>query len=61
VVPYQIIRLHLLIGTGNNTRLITPKTAIGVVTNKGFIVEAEDLIYVSVRLNAALVKWSEFI
>ena len=43
------------IGTGNDTGLITPKTAIGVVTNKGFIVEAEDLIYVSVRLNAALV------
>ena len=43
------------IGTGNDTGLITPKTAIGVVTNKGFIVEAEDLIYVSVRLNAGLV------
>jgi gliding motility-associated-like protein len=42
------------IGQGNNTTLITPKTAIGVVNNKGFIVEAEDLIYVSVRLNAAL-------
>ena len=41
------------IGQGNNTTLITPKTSIGVVTNKGFIVEAEDLIYVSVRLNAA--------
>ncbi|MDG2433299.1 T9SS type B sorting domain-containing protein [Flavobacterium sp.] len=41
------------IGQGNNTTLITPKTNIGIVTNKGFIVEAEDLIYVSVRLNAA--------
>ena len=41
------------IGQGNNTTLITPKTSIGIVTNKGFIVEAEDLIYVSVRLNAA--------
>ena len=42
------------IGQGNNTTLITPKSTIGVVTNKGFIVEADDLIYVSVRLNAAL-------
>jgi gliding motility-associated-like protein len=42
------------IGQGNNTTLITPKTSIGIVTNKGFIVEAEDLIYVSVRLNAGL-------
>jgi gliding motility-associated-like protein len=41
------------IGQGNNTTLITPKTSIGVVSNKGYIVEAEDLIYVSVRLNAA--------
>ncbi|MFV8393081.1 T9SS type B sorting domain-containing protein [Flavobacterium sp. LB2P6] len=40
------------IGQGENTQLFTPKTSIGIVTNKGYIVEAEDLIYVSVRVNA---------
>ncbi|PIF63414.1 T9SS type B sorting domain-containing protein [Flavobacterium sp. 11] len=40
------------IGQGQNTQLFTPKTSIGIVTNKGYIVEAEDLIYVSVRVNA---------
>ncbi|MDD2673382.1 MAG: T9SS type B sorting domain-containing protein [Flavobacterium sp.] len=40
------------IGQGQNTQLFTPKTNIGIVTNKGFIVEAEDLIYVSIRVNA---------
>jgi gliding motility-associated-like protein len=40
------------IGQGQNTQLFTPKTNIGIVTNKGYIVEAEDLIYVSVRVNA---------
>lgn len=40
------------IGQGNNTQLFTPKTQIGKVSNKGYIVEAEDLIYVSVRVNA---------
>ena len=40
------------VGQGSNTPLLTPKTTIGILSNKGFIVEAEDLIYVSVRLNA---------
>ncbi|MDI5949614.1 T9SS type B sorting domain-containing protein [Flavobacterium yafengii] len=40
------------IGQGQNTQLFTPKTSIGIVTNKGYIVEADDLIYVSVRVNA---------
>ena len=40
------------IGQGQDTQLFTPKTNIGIVVNKGFIVEAEDLIYVSVRVNA---------
>ncbi|MFV8342797.1 hypothetical protein [Flavobacterium sp. XS2P39] len=40
------------IGQGENTQLFTPKTSIGIITNKGYIVEAEDLIYVSVRVNA---------
>lgn len=40
------------IGQGQNTQLFTPKTSIGIVTNKGYTIEAEDLIYVSVRVNA---------
>ncbi|MFV8325465.1 T9SS type B sorting domain-containing protein [Flavobacterium sp. ZS1P14] len=40
------------IGQGQNTQLFTPKTSIGIVKNKGYVIEAEDLIYVSVRVNA---------
>jgi len=40
------------IGIGDNTQLFTPKTAIGTVTNKGYIIEADDLVYCSVRVNA---------
>jgi gliding motility-associated-like protein len=40
------------IGTGDNTQLFTPNTSIGIVKNKGFIIEAEDLIYASTRVNA---------
>jgi gliding motility-associated-like protein len=40
------------IGQGQNTRLFTPKASLGIITNKGFVIEAEDLIYVSVRVNA---------
>ncbi|MFV8369263.1 T9SS type B sorting domain-containing protein [Flavobacterium sp. LB2R40] len=42
------------IGQGQNTQLITPKNTIGILTNKGYVIEAEDLIYVSVRVNAGL-------
>ena len=42
------------IGQGNSSQLLTPKTSIGIVINKGYIIEAEDLVYVSVRVNAAL-------
>jgi gliding motility-associated-like protein len=45
--PYE-----LYIGKGNNTQLLTPKTTIGIVQNKGYIVEAEDLVYVNIRLTA---------
>ena len=48
-VPY----VHI-IGQGTNTQLFTNKNQIEKVINKGYIVEAEDLIYVSVRLNAGL-------
>ena len=40
------------IGNGDNTQLITPKTSIGIVQNKGYLIEADDLIYVSVRVTA---------
>jgi gliding motility-associated-like protein len=33
------------------SNLFTPSTAIGIIRNKGYIVEAPDLIYTSVRLN----------
>ena len=42
------------IGQGNTSQLLTPKTSIGILNNKGYIIEAEDLVYVSVRVNAAL-------
>ncbi|WP_395050057.1 IgGFc-binding protein [Flavobacterium sp.] len=42
------------IGQGDTSQLFTPKTSIGIVQNKGYIVEAEDLVYVSVRVNASL-------
>ncbi|MFV5685569.1 T9SS type B sorting domain-containing protein [Flavobacterium sp. GB2R13] len=40
------------IGQGDNTQLFTPKTTIGILTNKGYVIEAEDLIYTSVRVNS---------
>jgi trimeric autotransporter adhesin len=40
------------IGTGDNTQLFTPISTTGIVANKGYIIEAEDLIYVSTRVNA---------
>jgi gliding motility-associated-like protein len=45
--PYQYY-----IGTGTNTQLFTPVTTNGIVSNRGYIIEAEDLIYVSARVNA---------
>jgi gliding motility-associated-like protein len=41
------------IGQGNTSQLFTPKTAIGIIQNKGLIVEAEDLVYVSMRMNSS--------
>ncbi|RVT77394.1 T9SS type B sorting domain-containing protein [Flavobacterium sufflavum] len=40
------------IGIGDDTQLFTPKAATGKVTNKGYIIEADDLVYCSVRVNA---------
>lgn len=42
------------IGTGNTTQLFTPKTTIGTIQNKGYIIESENLIYASVRVNSGL-------
>lgn len=47
--PYR-----LFIGQGDDTQLFTPKQTIGILKNKGYIIEAEDLIYASVRVNAGL-------
>lgn len=45
--PYQYD-----IGSGEYTQLFTPINKTGIVANKGYVIEAEDLIYVSVRVNA---------
>ncbi|SEA46013.1 gliding motility-associated C-terminal domain-containing protein [Flavobacterium gillisiae] len=42
------------IGQGNNSQLFTPKTTIGTIQNKGYIIESENLIYASVRVNSGL-------
>jgi len=41
------------VGVGNTSQLLTPKTSIGIIKNKGYIIEAEDLVYVRVRVNYA--------
>ena len=40
------------IGSGVNTQLFVSSTNTGVVSNKGYIIEAEGLIYTSVRTNS---------
>lgn len=40
------------IGSGNFSQLFTPKTSILKISNKGYVIEAEDLVYVSVRVNS---------
>lgn len=41
------------IGTGNLTQLFTPKANTGIIQNKGYIIEADALVYASVRVNSA--------
>lgn len=42
------------IGFGTNTQLMVPSTGISnILNNKGFIVEAEDQVYVAIRLTAS--------
>lgn len=40
------------IGEGGDTQLFTPVFSTGIVANRGYIIEAEDLVYVSARVNA---------
>lgn len=40
------------IGNLDTSQLFTPKMNIGKITNKGYIIESNNLIYVSVRVNA---------
>jgi len=40
------------IGKGLDTQLFAPLNSLGIVANRGYIIEAEDLIYVSARVNA---------
>ena len=41
------------IGTGSSTQLFTTKGNTGIVQNKGYIIEAEALVYASVRVNSS--------
>jgi hypothetical protein len=38
--------------TGRNSQLFTPNNAIGVLTNKGYFIEATDLIYANIRVTS---------
>jgi gliding motility-associated-like protein len=49
------------IGQGINTPLFTPKENIGKVSNKGYVIEAEDLIYASVRINSGLTQQNGYV
>ncbi|WP_278035264.1 T9SS type B sorting domain-containing protein [Flavobacterium nitratireducens] len=42
------------IGVGEDTQLFVPKIKTGQNSNKGYIIEADDLVYCSVRVNAGL-------
>ena len=52
-VVNNVTPFRYFIGTGDFTQLFTPKNLIGIVKNKGYVIEAEDLIYANVRVNAA--------
>ncbi|WP_158729431.1 T9SS type B sorting domain-containing protein [Flavobacterium sp. I-STPA6A] len=52
-VVNNVTPFRYFIGTGDFTQLFTPKNAIGIVKNKGFVIEAEDLVYANIRVNAA--------
>ncbi|OAZ04386.1 T9SS type B sorting domain-containing protein [Flavobacterium succinicans] len=52
-VVNNVTPFRYFIGTGDFTQLFTPKNTIGIVKNKGYIIEAEDLVYANIRVNAA--------
>lgn len=52
-VVNNVTPFRYFIGTGDFTQLFTPKSTIGIVKNKGYVIEAEDLVYANIRVNAA--------
>ncbi len=48
------------IGAGLDTQLFTPFTLTGIVSNRGYVIEAEDLVYVSARVNAGPTRTGEY-
>lgn len=48
------------IATGSNTQLFAPPNSNGIVSGRGYVIEAEDLIYVSVRVNAGLAQNGQY-
>ncbi|MCG9792406.1 T9SS type B sorting domain-containing protein [Flavobacterium algicola] len=48
------------IGIGSSTQMMTPKTSIGKLSNKGYIIDAENQVYVSMRINSSLNKENGF-
>lgn len=52
-VVNNVTPFRYFIGSGDFTQLFTPKNTIGVVKNKGYVIEAEDLVYANIRVNAA--------
>src|SRR6218665_1596918 len=48
------------IGVGLDTQLFTPLSNIGIISGRGYIIEAEYLIYVSARVNAGATQNGEY-
>ncbi|MEC5164704.1 gliding motility-associated-like protein [Flavobacterium sp. PL11] len=46
-IPYRYS-----IGSGDNTPLFVPSNSTGIVSNKGYIIEAEGLVFASIRTNS---------
>lgn len=44
------------IGNGLDTQLFTPLSKTGIVSNRGYVIEAEDLVYVSARVNSGITQ-----
>ncbi|WP_240622628.1 T9SS type B sorting domain-containing protein [Flavobacterium crocinum] len=48
------------VGTGLDTQLFTPLNKTGIVSGRGYVIEAEDLVYVSARVNAGITQTGEY-